>query len=110
MGAAIVLVVAGIAVATVGVLGRIGRLPRNRLAGVRTAATLRSDEAFAVGNRAAAPATVLGGAAGIAGGVAGALLTPPDRAGCILVGAVAMAALAVIGGVQGSRAAERADK
>lgn len=52
---------------------------------------------------------VLGGVAGIAGGVAVALLTAPDRAGCVLVGAVAMAALAVLGGVQGGRAAERAD-
>lgn len=45
----------------IGWRGWRGTLPRNRVAGVRTSATLRSDEAFALGNRVAAPATMTGG-------------------------------------------------
>lgn len=107
MGAATVLFVAGVAVIIVGILGWAGRLPRNRLVGVRTPATLRSDRAFVAGNRAAGPATVLAGMAGAAFGVVAALSPAPDRTGWILIGALTMAALAVVGAVWGSRTANR---
>jgi uncharacterized membrane protein len=107
---AIVMIVAGGLVVAVGVLGRLGRLPRNRLAGVRTSATLRSDRAFEVGNRAAGPATMLGGGAAMVSGLIGLFLPGRDAAGCVLVGAVVMVALAVAGAVRGNRAAARADR
>ncbi|MYR07653.1 hypothetical protein GTV32_15660 [Gordonia sp. SID5947] len=39
----------------VGVLGMVGRLPRNRWVGVRADESMRSEEAFQVANRVAAP-------------------------------------------------------
>ena len=41
------------AVAYVGYLGLAGKLPRNHFAGIRTRATLASDEAWVAGHRAA---------------------------------------------------------
>jgi hypothetical protein len=52
------LVTAGVLVAASGILGVLGRLPRNRWAGVRTSATLRNDPAFEAGNRVAGPAVI----------------------------------------------------
>lgn len=70
-----VLLLAGLVLLAVGVLGAGRRLPRNRWVGIRTAATLRSDAAFAHGNRvggvpaaAAGAVALLGGAALLAGG------------------------------------------
>jgi uncharacterized membrane protein len=108
MVAAVVMVVAGVLVTLVGVLGWMGRLPRNRLAGLRTPATLRSDRAFEAGNRAAGPATTLGGAAAIVSGVIAAVLPEGDVAACVLVGALVLTVLAVVGAVQGVHAARRA--
>ena len=59
IGSIVVIAVGGIVTVT-GVLAWLGRLPRNRLAGVRTRATMRSDQAFRIGNRAAAPALTIG--------------------------------------------------
>lgn len=101
----IVVIVAGLLVGAAGILGRLGRLPRNRLVGVRTASTMRSDEAFVAGNRAAGPATALGGLAAVAGGVLALFLPNPDA--FLLAGVLAMVALAVYGGVRGVRAANR---
>jgi hypothetical protein len=74
---------------------------------VRTSATLRSDRAFEVGNRVAGPAVVSGGAAGVAGGLL-AMAVPDDAAvSCVLLGALAMLALVVVGGLRGHRGAGR---
>ncbi|MGB8961382.1 MAG: SdpI family protein, partial [Pseudonocardiaceae bacterium] len=51
----VLLLVAGGALITVGLLGWQRRLPRNRFAGIRTPATLRTDAAFSAANRVAAP-------------------------------------------------------
>ena len=63
------------------VLGRLsasGRLPRNVLAGIRIPSTMRSDEAWRVGHRAAASAlTVAGVGPVIAAAIIGA--KRPDR-------------------------------
>src|SRR5581483_2348128 len=77
---AAILVIAGVALLTVGVLGWRQLLPRNRFAGVRTPATLRSDAAFIVANRVAAPPVLAAGAlctvgGGLALGAAGPALT-----------------------------------
>ncbi|MGQ0774109.1 MAG: SdpI family protein [Pseudonocardiales bacterium] len=49
------LIIAGTALASVGLLGWRERLPRNRFAGIRTPATLRSDAAFVLANRVVRP-------------------------------------------------------
>ncbi len=102
------LAAAGVALAVVGGLAWRRRLPRNRVAGIRTAATLRDDEAFAVGNQVGAP-PVLAGAAVAVLGAAAALGAPSATAGWVLAGVSALAAalLSVTGGVLGDRAASR---
>lgn len=88
----VVLLVAGAALLTVGLLGWRQRLPRNRVAGVRTPATLRSDAAFVAANRVAGP-TVL--AAGAVSALAGALALGAD--GPMLTVIVAVAGVGVLG-------------
>ncbi|MGH3918901.1 MAG: SdpI family protein, partial [Pseudonocardiaceae bacterium] len=58
----VVLLSAGGALLTVGLLGWRQRLPRNRFAGIRTPATLRSEAAFVAANRVAAPPVLAAGA------------------------------------------------
>ncbi|MBM7276209.1 SdpI family protein [Gordonia rubripertincta] len=81
--------------ATVGARGLRGSLPRNRRFGVRTDETMRSDEAFRVANRVAAPGTI--GASVIL--VLGAVATlAVDGGWSILLGVIALvAALVIIG-------------
>ncbi len=101
------LVLAGVALLTIAVLGARGRLPRNRWAGVRTAATLRSDAAFALANRvAAAPVGAAGAVAAVGGAVvaAGTGAVPPVVLGVTVVGLLVLAGL---GGMLGDRAAQR---
>jgi SdpI/YhfL family protein len=100
------LVLMGIALLTVAALGWSRRLPRNRWAGVRTVATLRSDAAFAVANQVAAVPLAAAGAVAMAGAfplLAGA----PGALAWVLpaVSLVGMLVLAGIGGVAGDRAA-----
>ncbi|GAA4421339.1 SdpI family protein [Actinokineospora soli] len=94
--------VAGAALLVVGFLGFTGRLPRNRYAGVRTAATLRSDEAFRVGNKVAGLPTVAAGAIGVLGATAGWLTNPLLGTVLALAG---LLTLTVAGGVLGTKAA-----
>jgi hypothetical protein len=103
---ALVPIVLGVLVGWGGFLGWRERLPRERGAGVRTAATMRSDEAFRVGNKVAGLPTLAGGLIGVLGGVAG--LVMPTSAGTIVAVAVALIglfALLVGGGVLGNKAA-----
>jgi hypothetical protein len=103
-----VLVAAGVSVAASGVLGLLGRLGRNRWAGVRTSATLRTERAFEVGNRAAAPAVITAGLTAVMCGALAAASPAAAEAAWVLIGALTMGILAVIGGVRGDRAARRA--
>lgn len=101
----VVLLVAGAALLTVGLLGWRGRLPRNRFAGIRTPATLRSDAAFAVANRVAAPPVL---AAGAICATAGALALGADGAMLTVIVGVAgvgTIALLIAGGLLGHRVA-----
>jgi hypothetical protein len=100
------LVLVGLALLAVAVLGLRRRLPRNRWAGVRTAATLRSEAAFTVANQVAAAPLGAAGAVAVAGGVAllggasgwlGWALFAVSLAGATV--------LAGVGGVAGDRAA-----
>jgi SdpI/YfhL protein family len=59
---------AGAGLLTVGLLGWRRRLPRNRFAGIRTPATLRSEAAFSAANHVAAPPVLAAGAVCLASG------------------------------------------
>jgi SdpI/YfhL protein family len=98
--------VLGVVVGWGGLLGWREKLPRERGAGVRTAATLRSDEAFRVANKVAGLPTIMAGTVGVLAGVAGLLM--PGTAGLItaaVVGLIGMFALVTAGGLLGHRAA-----
>lgn len=82
----------------VGVLALRGALPRNRWLGVRAAATMRSDEAFGVANRVAAPGTL--GAASICV-VAGVLTLAVGGGWSVLFGVGGLVAAVVLVGVVG---------
>jgi uncharacterized membrane protein len=103
LGAALLLAAA--ALVSVGLLGWSQRLPRNRFAGVRTPATLRSDAAFTAANRVAAPPVL---AAGAICAVAAALAFGTGGAALVVVVAVAGAGavgLLIAGGLLGHRVA-----
>ena len=96
----------GRVVATVGVLGFLERLPRNRFGGVRTPATLRDAETFRVGNKVAGLPIAVGGGVGVLGGAVALAMT---GAAAIVVAVLALLgalAIAAAGGVLGHRAAE----
>lgn len=101
----VVLGLIGVAFATVGVLGVRGRLQRNRFFGVRTKATLRDDETFALANKVAGVPNSAAGAIALVAAVAAAV--NPSLALVIgLVGLVGSVVVASAGGVLGHRAAE----
>jgi hypothetical protein len=102
----VLLVVLGAALLTIAVLGLRRKLRRNRWAGVRTAASLRSDAAFAVANQVAAAPLGAGGGVAVVGG--GALLAGATGVlgwTLVVVSAIAMFVLTGVGGVAGDRAA-----
>ncbi|OQO90677.1 SdpI family protein [Saccharomonospora piscinae] len=96
----------GVLVAWGGFLGWREKLPRSRGAGVRTPATLRSDEAFRVANRVAGLPTMVAGGVGVLAAAA-ALAMPGTLATVttVLFGVLAVLALVAGGGVLGHRAA-----
>ena len=101
----VVLVIAGVALLTVGLLGWRQRLPRNRFAGVRTPATLRSDAAFAVANRVAAPPVLAAGALCAVGGGLVLGSTGPALTMIVSVTGAGAVGLLLAGGLLGHRAA-----
>ncbi|NKQ53269.1 SdpI family protein [Amycolatopsis sp. K13G38] len=99
-------IVLGVVVGWGGLLGWREKLPRDRGAGVRTPATLRSDEAFRIANKVAGLPTITAGAVGVVAGVAG--LVMPGTAGVVIatvVGLAGIIALVLAGGLLGHRAA-----
>lgn len=104
---ALIPIVLGVVVGWGGMLGWRERLPRSRGAGVRTAATMRSDEAFRIANKVAGLPTVVAGLVGVLAGVAG-LFMPPVAGPIVasLIGLVGVFALVAGGGLLGHRAAE----
>ncbi len=101
----VVLLVGGAALLSVGLLGWQQRLPRNRFAGIRTPATLRSEAACSVANRVAAPPVLAAGSVCAAGGAlalgtdGSALMMSVGMAGAGTVG------LLLAGGLLGHRVA-----
>ncbi|GAA1340186.1 SdpI family protein [Saccharothrix algeriensis] len=101
----VVLGLVGVAFVAVGALGTRGRLGRNRFFGVRTKATLRDDEAFALANRIAGVPTLVAGAIALAS--AAAVAANPGTALVVgLIGLVGALVIAAAGGVLGHRAAD----
>jgi len=101
----VVLLVAAAALVTIGLLGWRQRLPRNRFAGIRTPATLRSEAAFSTANRVAAPPVV---AAGVVCAVGGALaFGTAGPALLVIVGVAGAGAIGLLlaGGLLGHRVA-----
>jgi hypothetical protein len=81
-----------------------GRLQRNWAAGIRTASTMRSDEAFAVANKAGAPFAGAGGVVMALGGLL-AMVVPRHLFGLPLFSGVIIGlALCIAGAVVGVRA------
>jgi uncharacterized membrane protein len=100
----IVEVLAGLLVIRVAVVGRRGGLERTGMVGVRTATTVRSDEAFRVANKVAAPLSGIGGAVLAVGGVLAGVV-PKHLAGIPLFGGVGLfLVLCLLGAAKGIRA------
>lgn len=103
-----VLLGAGAALLIVALLGARSRLPRNRFAGVRTAATLRTEAGFVLANRVAAAPLGAAGAVAAVGGLT-VLLAGPAPVGWVVLAlaGIGMLVLAAVGGAVGDRAATR---
>ncbi|MGM1059737.1 SdpI family protein [Saccharothrix sp. Mg75] len=101
----VVLGLIGVALGAVGFLGVRGALHRNRFFGVRTKATLRDDEAFALANRIAGVPNLAAGAIALVAGAASAV-NPAASLVIGLLGLVGSLVVAGAGGVLGHRAAE----
>lgn len=108
----LLMVVVGIAVVVVAELGRIGRLRRNAFTGIRTPATMRSDETWLAAHRAGFGPTAAGGAVSVVSGIVAIVLAVAEADAwpafvVVLVGAVLLAAGAIAGVVAGVAAARR---
>jgi uncharacterized membrane protein len=101
----IMLLVAGGGLLTVGLLSWRRRLPRNRFAGVRTPATLRSEAAFSAANRVAAPPVLAAGAVCAAGGVLALGTGGPALTMIVAVAGSGAVGLLLAGGLLGHRVA-----
>jgi uncharacterized membrane protein len=101
---AVILILVGLVLVVLAVASWQGRLPRNIVAGVRTPSTMRSDQAFKVANKVAAPLTAAGGAVLVLGGVLAALLPNSAAAHVLLISALACAVLCCGGAIKGVRA------
>ena len=81
--AGIAMMVGGVALIVLGVLGRTGKLTRQSIVGLRTKATLASDEAWNAAHEAAADWVVGAGAILAAGGVL-VMLTESETTGDVV--------------------------
>lgn len=105
---AALLLVAGAAITVTGVLGLRGRLPRNRLVGIRIPSVLASDDAWRRGHRAAGLPLAAGGGAMILAALCVPFLPGDDAvAAVVLTGAVVTGAAAVAAAVLAHRATTR---
>lgn len=104
---ALVPIVIGILVGWGGFLASRDKLSRDRGAGVRTRASLRSAEAFRMANQIAAVPTLTAGIVGVLTGVAALLMpTTVTMLTAIGIGLISMFVLVAGGGILGHRAAE----
>lgn len=104
IGPAVILILAGLGLIWLAVASWQERLPRNGLAGVRTRATMRSDQAFKVANKVAAPLTAAGGVVLALGGLLTVLLPTSTAGPVLLASAPACGACCIAGAIRGVRA------
>ncbi|HVF06467.1 MAG TPA: SdpI family protein [Frankiaceae bacterium] len=106
-GAAATFVLAGLTLLVMAWRGATGRLRRNPFFGLRTGATMSSDEAWEVAHRVAARPTAYAGAASIAGGLLAAVAGGNPTALVVIGGvtSVAIVTPALLGAARGDRAA-----
>lgn len=102
---AVVLFVLALAVGGVAVAGLIGKLPRNRWAGIRTPDTLRSEESFALANKVAGPTMAAAAGLLVLGGIGALTMSTAMGLGIALVAVVGAVFTAGFGGSIGARAA-----
>jgi uncharacterized membrane protein len=109
--AIMIMTLASLVLLTIGLMGLLGRLPRNHFAGVRTRATLASEEAWREAHRAGSAPLIFAAVAALAMGLA---LLPFVIAGevgdglaigIVIAQVVLLAGGAVAGGVMAQRAA-----
>ena len=81
--AGIAMVAGGVALIVLGVIARAGKLTRQSVVGLRTKATMASDEAWKAGNEAAAPWVVGAGVVLAAGGVM-VMFADPESTGDVV--------------------------
>lgn len=110
----VLFVIGGLAMLVIGTRIRAGKLPRNRWAGMRTTATMRSDEAWDAAQRATLPSLWITGPVLIALGavdVAIGIVGGHDRLVIALsvVAILVVIAMAVFQMVTGTAAANAAD-
>jgi uncharacterized membrane protein len=103
---AVVLFILSVAAIGCGVAALIGRLPRNRWVGIRTPHTMRSEEAFRVANRIAAPTTITAGILLAVGGGAALAFDGILATVGVIVAVVCAVVTAGNGSALGNRAAE----
>lgn len=102
---AVVLIALAVVVAGVGAAGLTGRLPRNRWVGIRTAESVRDDDAFQLANRVAGPTMLAGAALLVIAGFAALTLDGVFAIAAVVVAVAAAMITAGVGGSLGSRAA-----
>ena len=93
----------GLLLATTGVLGTTGRLPRNDWVGIRMHVVMSSDAAWRVGHRAGGPWLLAGGLEALAAGVL-LLVLGPDAASGARIATVSLAVAFLLAGVAAWRA------
>lgn len=103
--AAIVLIVLAVLLVALATVGLLGKLPRNRWLGIRTEATLRDDATFRAANQVAAPTQVAGGIALLLGGITSFKFDGAAGIIVIIVALVAALVLLALGASLGIRTA-----
>ncbi|MGL6236369.1 MAG: SdpI family protein [Segniliparus sp.] len=105
---AVVFALAGCALLAVAWASWTQKLSANRFAGVRTPATMRSDEAFKLANKIAAPGVAAGGAVMVLTAIGAlALPAPLGFAVAVLLGALVSLLPIGYGAYVGNKAADR---
>jgi uncharacterized membrane protein len=102
-----VLVAAGVLIGWIGIKATKGTLERNWMAGIRTKATLESDEAWEAAHYAGGRLMTWAGASSVVAGLL-LLVQPSNIAGLVIlsVGVGLLLVLVVVSGIKGDRAAK----
>jgi uncharacterized membrane protein len=107
----VVVLAASAALLVIGALSHHDRVPRNRWVGVRTPATMRSDDAWFAAQRSASPFLLIAGVLGVLTGVFWLVVAPEegdDAARALIIGfVVVLTGPSLLGAVAGVRAARR---